>query len=162
MNCTYAYPGEETTVAYVRVTQLAMNRNLGIEISVFVIIVIIGSTTYYYYRSQVLGRLATSFTAAGINLDKFGIKEIYSTKSGGEQWYFNTIDPNSDPRAGKAAGPSTNFIKRNDDGSWKVTSTEVRYGVTTSTGWHPELITTLNQQESSAKGIFSHIMIGRM
>src|SRR5918911_1723031 len=23
MNCTYAYPGEETTVAYVRVTQLA-------------------------------------------------------------------------------------------------------------------------------------------
>src|SRR5919199_527507 len=112
---------------------IAVNRNLGIGISVVVvIIVIVGSIIfYYYYSSQVLHRLPININAVSISLDKFGIKGIYSTKPGSEQWYFNTTDPNSDPRAGKAAGPPTTFVQRNDDGSWKVTSTEVRYGVTT-------------------------------
>jgi hypothetical protein len=84
-------------------------------------------------------------------VDKFGIKELYPTKQGGEEWYFNT-DPNNDPRAGKGEGPSTTFVQKNNDGSWKVRSSEVRYGVLTSSGWHPELITTLNQQQLAAKG----------
>ena len=45
------------------------------------------------------------------------------------------------------------FVQRNyHDDSWNVKSTEVRYGVLTSSGWHPELITPLNQQDLSAKG----------
>ena len=34
----------------------------------------------------------------------------------------------------------------------KVQSTEVRYGVLTSSGYHPELITTLNQHDLASKG----------
>jgi hypothetical protein len=29
-------------------------------------------------------------------IDKFGIRKIYPTKPGGEQWYFNIDDPNND------------------------------------------------------------------
>lgn len=84
-------------------------------------------------------------------VDKFGIKEIYPTKTGGEEWFMNMDDPGNDPRIG-GEGPSTIFVFQNDDGSWKVQSTEVRYGVLTSSGYHPHLITTLNQQALAAKG----------
>jgi hypothetical protein len=84
-------------------------------------------------------------------VDKFGIKEIYPTKTGGEEWFMNMDDPGNDPRIG-GEGPSTIFVLQNDDGSWKVHSTEVRYGVLTSSGYHPDLITTLNQQALAAKG----------
>jgi hypothetical protein len=84
-------------------------------------------------------------------VDKFGIKEIYPTKTGGEEWFMNMDEPRNDPRIG-GEGPSTIFVLQNDDGSWKVQSTEVRYGVLTSSGYHPDLITTLNQQALAAKG----------
>jgi len=84
-------------------------------------------------------------------VDKFGLKEIYPTKTGGEEWFMNMDDPKNDPRIG-GEGPSTIFVLQNDDGSWKVQSTEVRYGVLTSSGYHPDLITTLNQQALAAKG----------
>jgi hypothetical protein len=84
-------------------------------------------------------------------LDKFGIKEIYPTKTGSEEWFMNMADPGHDPRVG-GEGPPTTFVQQNDDGSWKVQDTEVRYGVLTSSGYHPDLITTLNQQDLAAKG----------
>jgi hypothetical protein len=84
-------------------------------------------------------------------VDKFGIKEIYPTKTGGEEWFMNMDDPGNDLRIG-GEGPSTTFVLQNDDGSWKVQSTEVRYGVLTSSGYHPDLITTLNQQALATKG----------
>jgi hypothetical protein len=84
-------------------------------------------------------------------VDKFGIKEIYPTKTGGEEWFMNMDDPRNDPRIG-GEGPSTIFVLQNNDGSWKVQSTEVRYGVLTSSGYHSDLITTLNQQALAAKG----------
>lgn len=68
---------------------------------------------------------------AGTN-DKFGIKKIYSTKPGGEEWYMNMQDPNNDPRS---KPPS---ISKNSDGSWRVTSDQVRYGVYTSAGYKPD------------------------
>ena len=58
--------------------------------------------------------------------DKFGIKEIYPTKPGGEEWFMNMQDPNNDKRT---SPPS---MTKNPDGSWKVTSGKVRYGVFTS------------------------------
>jgi hypothetical protein len=64
--------------------------------------------------------------------DKFGIKKIYSTKPGGEEWYMNMQDPNNDPRS---IPPS---MSKNSDGSWRVTSDQVRYGVYTSAGYKPD------------------------
>jgi hypothetical protein len=84
--------------------------------------------------------------------DKFGIRELYLSKSAGEEWYMNMDNPNNDSRT----DPQTILIKNNDtnlgDNSWKVQNTEVRYDIFTSSGYKPQLITTLNQTELSKKG----------
>ncbi|HZD81889.1 MAG TPA: discoidin domain-containing protein, partial [Nitrososphaeraceae archaeon] len=80
------------------------------------------------------------------SVDKFGIKKIYPTKSGGEEWYINMNDPTHDSRSDP---PS---MTKNSDGSWKVTSDKVRYGVFTSSGYHPDQITTLDQEKLQEKG----------
>jgi len=80
-------------------------------------------------------------------LDPFGIKEIYPTKPGGEQWFMNMNDPNHDNRT----DPQTTLTK-NPDGSWKVTSSAVRFDIFTSLGYHHNLISTLNQGQLAAKG----------
>ena len=85
------------------------------------IVIIVLVTLNYYYHSI---KIAPTFKTG---LDKFGIEKIYSTKPGGEEW-FMTIDPKDDPRFHSA---SLNLV-RNDDGSFKITSTEVRLGVYTS------------------------------
>ncbi|MGH9913059.1 MAG: hypothetical protein ACRD4W_11495, partial [Nitrososphaeraceae archaeon] len=66
--------------------------------------------------------------------DKFGIRKIYPTKPVGEEWYMNMQDPRNDPRTSE---PS---MSRNADGSWRVTSGQVRYGVFTSSGYHPDQV----------------------
>ena len=78
--------------------------------------------------------------------DKFGILKIYPTKSGGEQWYMSS-NPDKDPRF----SPQTKLTK-NSDGSFKVKSIKVRMGVFTSSGFHPEKITTLNHDKIALKG----------
>jgi hypothetical protein len=83
--------------------------------------------------------------------DEFGIKEIYPTKAGGEEWFMSMGDPAHDSRIG-GEGPKTTFVQQNDDGSWKVQSTEVRYGVLTSAGYHPDEITSLDQRVLASKG----------
>ncbi len=70
-------------------------------------------------------------------LDKFGIKEIYPTKSGGEEWFMNMQDPARDPRFNSQA-----TITKNPNGSYKVTKTEVRMEVYPSTGYNQDKITT--------------------
>jgi Bacterial Ig-like domain len=75
------------------------------------------------------------------DLDKFGITQIYPEKAGGgEKWFMNMQNPNNDPRT----DPDTTLV-RNPDGSWNVRETQMRYNVFTFTGYHPELITTLDQ-----------------
>jgi hypothetical protein len=111
------------------------------------IIIAVASIIYYYNYIQ--------FTALRPHLgmvDRFGIKELNPTKKGGEEWFINTDEPSNDPRAGRGEGPPTTFVRRNDDGSWKVQSNEVRYGVLTTSRYHPELITTLDQATLAAKG----------
>ena len=110
-------------------------RNGIIAYATIIITITIG---YYYYSISI-----PTIHYAGT--DKFGIKEIYSTKSGGEEWFMNMDDPGHDARTG-GEGPRTIFVQQNDDGSWKVMKNEVRYGVLTSSGYHPDLISTLNQQ----------------
>ena len=54
-----------------------------ISLSIFIIVIL-----FYYYnnRNQNLYRPASAI-AAGV--DKFGIREIYPTKSWGEEWFMN-------------------------------------------------------------------------
>ncbi len=80
------------------------------------------------------------------NFDKFGILKIYATKQEGEQWYLKS-NPNDDPRY----SPQTTLTK-NSDGSFKVKSTKVRMGVFTSSGFHPEMINTLNHNKIAQAG----------
>lgn len=119
-----------------------MKKNALLRIGIIVFVITAAFTLIYNYY-------LISPRYSGV--DKFGIKEIYPSKTGGEEWFMNMDDPGNDPRIG-GEGPSTIFALQNDDGSWKVQSTEVRYGVLTSSGYHSDLITTLNQQALAAKG----------
>jgi len=49
------------------------------------------------------------------SLDNFGIKKLYATKSGGNEWYVNMADPTSDPMFRNL--PS---MTKQPDGSWQV------------------------------------------
>ncbi|NAL77402.1 Ig-like domain-containing protein, partial [Nitrososphaera sp. AFS] len=85
--------------------------------------------------------------------DKFGVKELYPSKPSGEQWFFDANNPNGDPRTGTPnEGPHTTFTQKNPDGSWRVQSSEVRYGVLTSTLFQENQIKTLNQKQMAAQG----------
>jgi hypothetical protein len=81
----------------------------------------------------------------GSGVDPFGIRKIYPTKQGGEEWFMDMTD-GSDARSNP---PS---LTKNSDGSFKVTSGQVRYGVFTSSGYNPDEIDTLDQAELVAKG----------
>jgi hypothetical protein len=78
-------------------------------------------------------------------VDKFGIRKIYPTKTGGEEWFMDMTD-GQDPRSNP---PS---LTKNSDGSFKVTSTQVRYGVFTSSGYDPQAIQTLDHGTLAQRG----------
>ena len=107
--------------------------------------------TYYCYPLQIpLSVFDTHSNNTDIQ-DKFGVKEIYRSKPGGEEWYINMGDPNNDSRT----DPQTTIVKNNDseeNNSWKIYDNETRYDVYTSSGYKPQLITTLNQTELAKKG----------
>jgi F5/8 type C domain len=69
----------------------------------------------------------------GSGADPFGIEEIYPTKPGSEddEWFMDMSD-GQDPRS---RPPS---MTKNSDGSFKVTSGQVRYGVFTTSGYNPD------------------------
>ena len=79
--------------------------------------------------------------------DQFGIRKLYSTKPGGEEWYMNMVSPTSDSRF-----DPKNTITKNADGSWKMKATQVRMNVFTSTGYSQSKIATLDQGQLEAKG----------
>ena len=114
----------------------------------------IGTDSFTYKATDGLGvdsniatvSIVVSNATSG-TLDQFGIKELYATKAGGEQWAMNMQSPTSDPRL----SPGVTLTK-NPDGSYKVTSTQVRLQVFTSSGYHQNLITTYNQQVLAQKG----------
>jgi len=79
--------------------------------------------------------------------DKFGIKKIYPTKSGGEEWFMNMANPQGDSRFNPQ-----NTITKNSDGSWKMKSSKVRMGVYTSSGYSSSKIPTIDHSKILAKG----------
>lgn len=80
-------------------------------------------------------------------VDKFGVEMVYPTKTEGEQWFMNMINPSSDSRF----APKTTLTK-NTDGSWKVKSDAVRMNVFTSTDYDQDKIATYNQKSLATKG----------
>ena len=87
------------------------------------------------------------FGSAASNVDKFGIKKLYPTKSGGEQWFMDMNNPLGDSRFNPQ-----NTITKNPDGSWKMKSTQVRMNVYTSTGYDSDDIPTLDHSTIASKG----------
>jgi F5/8 type C domain len=63
--------------------------------------------------------------------DTFGIQKIYPTKANGEEWFMDMTDGQDD----RSRPPS--MTKNTDDGSFKVKSGQVRYGVFTTSGYRP-------------------------
>lgn len=133
---------------------------IGIGVSLF-----ITAFMLYFFVSN------NNFIFKPVNMagfDQFGIKEIYPTKPGGEQWFMNMNDPNNDPRT-----VNTPKMTQNADGSWKVALSnndgdlqqqiiptqpsgaccqdEVRYSILTTSGYDQNKIVT-NQNELERRG----------
>ena len=79
------------------------------------------------------GQIDEGCQAGGSGADPFGIEKIYPTKAGSEddEWFMDMSD-GQDPRS---RPPS---LTKNSDGSFKVRSDQVRYGVFTTSGYNPE------------------------
>jgi hypothetical protein len=88
------------------------------------------------------------FTTLAASGDPFGVKKIYPTRSGGEEWYMDMANPLGDPRF----GPIPSTITKNPDGSWKISGTQIRLHVFTSTGYDKNKISTYDQQQLASKG----------
>jgi hypothetical protein len=85
-------------------------------------------------------------------VDPFGIRMIYPTKVGGEQWFMNMANPTGDPRTNPPSMTRNPPGCSTSDPCWRVTSTQVRYNVFTSSGYNPSQITTLDHSELAQKG----------
>ncbi|HEY9387552.1 MAG TPA: discoidin domain-containing protein [Nitrososphaeraceae archaeon] len=85
-------------------------------------------------------------------VDPFGIRMIYPTKAGGEQWFMNMANPTSDSRTNPPSMTRNPPGCSTSDPCWRVTSTQVRYNVFTSSGYNPSQITTLDHSELAQKG----------
>lgn len=82
------------------------------------------------------------------DVDPFGIKKLFPTKTGGEVWYMDMQNPTGDPRF----EPHPSTMTRNPDGSWKISGTQIRLHVFTSTGYDKNKISTYDQQQLASKG----------
>ncbi len=82
-----------------------LNRNR-LVITSTAVIGIIFVIVFYYYNNVI----NLDLSSAGV--DKFGIRKIYRTKPGGEEWFMNMQNANSDPRFDPQA-----TITKNPDGS---------------------------------------------
>ena len=80
-------------------------------------------------------------------MTNLAVLQIYPTKAAGEEWFMDIINPEGDKRFDPG-----DKITRNPDGSWKMTSTQVRMGVFPSTGYNPGVITTTKELELEKKG----------
>jgi F5/8 type C domain-containing protein len=115
---------------------------------------VITATDARYVRVTVNGNTVNNWASiteldvfSSSDTDVFGIKKMYPTKSGGEEWYLNMESPLSDSRF-----DPRNTITKNPDGSWKMKATQVRMAVYTSTGFDPDDIHTLDHSVIAAKG----------
>lgn len=97
------YRFQETAASYVRITVNGNSENDWASIK----------------EIDVNGHSGTTSTLTG--LDKFGVKKIYPTASGGNEWYVDMANPKSDPLFRNL--PS---MTKQSDGSWRVSASQVR------------------------------------
>jgi hypothetical protein len=83
------------------------------------------------YNNIILSATALSNDDSEEVVDKFGTKEIFSTKPGGREWFLDADDPRSD---GLFYITSNKNITRQNDGSWLINISEVRMNVDTPPG----------------------------
>ncbi|WP_375756082.1 discoidin domain-containing protein [Corallococcus exercitus] len=88
----------------------------------------------------------TSAATPTAGKDRFGVTQLYPSKSGGEAWTLadNALaDARFDPR---------DSITRNSDGSWKMKDSQVRMSVFTSTGYDDRKIPTYDRDVLASRG----------
>jgi hypothetical protein len=117
------------------------NRPAGIAITSGVIIVADNS------NDLIQTFKASTAQAAFSAVDKFGVRMLYPSKQGGEEWFINMENPTGDGRFDPKAS-----ISRNPDGSWKMQSDKVRMNVFTSTGYDQNKIPSTNHAQLNSKG----------
>jgi hypothetical protein len=79
-------------------------------------------------------------------VDPLGVRMIYPSNPGGQAWFINMNNPESDKRF-----DPKDTITRNPDGSWKIRDTQVRMNVFTTSGYKPSTIIT-NQKQLASRG----------
>ncbi|MGZ5490351.1 MAG: hypothetical protein ACXW2E_08525, partial [Nitrososphaeraceae archaeon] len=96
----------------------------------------------------------TPTTTDKSDVDVFGIKKIYPTKPGGEEWFMNMDNMKADPRF-EISG-SANDVKKNSDASWTpISGDKVRLSVYTSDSkgkFDDKNMRTYNLKELAATG----------
>ncbi|MGE0545504.1 MAG: hypothetical protein AB7O24_28455 [Kofleriaceae bacterium] len=88
-------------------------------------------------------------------LDAFGLTMVYPTKAGKSVWVM-AADPLDDSRAPTEYSNSPNFAA-NDDGSFKVTKSQVRWNVYQANGFHEDTL-VLDQGELAKRGYMQDTM----
>ena len=102
-----------------------------------------------HYPSSI-STTTTTTISSNRELDNFGIRKLYPSKVGGEEWYINMKNILSDSRAKFCCG--TPGVAKNSDGSWKITNTKVRYAAYPSTGIDRSNIDTQDHSIWAARG----------
>ena len=110
---------------------LILNKNGWLIMSIAIVTIVSSIFTIYYYHPHHF--LGSPNLHKGI--DKFGIKEIYPTKSGGgREWFINMDNPKDD----RLFSITSNIpITRQSDGSWHVSNSLVRMNINTPLGIEP-------------------------
>lgn len=83
----------------------------------------------------------------GTVFDNFGVRKIYPTESGGDEWYQNTVNFASNTRLVNF----TNSVTRNADGSWKCRDTNVLIQVAQINGYNESTTFTAAQNHSTLR-----------
>jgi len=96
--------------------------------------------------NQQLPGTGSETATPGAGADEFGVSMLYPSKAGGEAWFLGD-DANRDPRF-----DPQDPVTRNEDGSWKMTESQVRMNVTTSTGYDTNAIETYDRDVLAEKG----------
>ena len=83
---------------------------------------------------QIFSPITTTIFASTqipLELDNFGIREIYPTKENGREWYLNMENPKEDEHFSITFDPN---ITRQEDGSWRISTPVGRMNVNTLEG----------------------------
>ena len=108
---------------------LTVYTKLLLIISLFILALIFSNSAIEQSYSIYIDQEAAAAKLSG--LDKFGIKEIYTTKEGGREWYMNMSKPLDDNAFSLTFNQN---ITRQSDGGWRISGPAVRMNVNTPPG----------------------------